>query len=189
MREAVTRSRKQNSGEDNDDVHIKAGIKAVTKILVDDQAGYQKTKNFSESEKAEIVAYLMSDEAYMASATKHLGDEVNEQGSNYSGNPKDYNQIFVDAVNFYAHWPPEGKTWAKSTMKAAATAAKKNLTDNEDNGLKGGIKVITDRLVLDETGANGTQYFSEKAKAEITSHLLSDEKYMAAAKKHFSGLI
>merc|ERR1711915_748847 len=41
---------------------------------------------------------------------------LKEEG-NYSGEPGDYLDKFVDSINFFPGWPASGKTWAKSVMK------------------------------------------------------------------------
>ena len=50
------------------------GVRDMTKLLVDDSMGYQKTKTFDNSEKKEICVYLLSHEPYMAEVKNHFGD-------------------------------------------------------------------------------------------------------------------
>ena len=48
------------------------GIQGITKTLVEDQLGYQETKNFSQQAKAEIVAVLLESDNFMEVCKKHL---------------------------------------------------------------------------------------------------------------------
>mmetsp|Transcript_38244 Transcript_38244/g.92532 ORF Transcript_38244/g.92532 Transcript_38244/m.92532 type:complete len:445 (+) Transcript_38244:749-2083(+) len=48
------------------------GVKEVTKHLVDDATGYNKTKGFKKTEKNEIVEYLVNNERYMKAAKEAL---------------------------------------------------------------------------------------------------------------------
>lgn len=51
---------------------VDEGITIITKVLVDDAMGYQKTKSFAKDQKKEIVDYLLASEKYMGVARKHF---------------------------------------------------------------------------------------------------------------------
>jgi len=48
------------------------GIEGITKTLVEDQLGYQETRNFSQQAKAEIVAFLLDTDKFMEVCKRHL---------------------------------------------------------------------------------------------------------------------
>ena len=51
---------------------VEDGITEITKALVDDSLGYQKTKHFQANEKKEIVDYLLENEKYTSVAREHF---------------------------------------------------------------------------------------------------------------------
>lgn len=51
---------------------LEDGIAEITKALVDDAMGKQKTKSFENGQKKEIVDFLLSNESFLKAATKHL---------------------------------------------------------------------------------------------------------------------
>lgn len=59
---------KQNKGS------LDKGIAEITVALVDDSAGFQKTKNFQADEKKQIVNFLLANERFTEVAKKHLKD-------------------------------------------------------------------------------------------------------------------
>ena len=89
----------------------------------------------------------------------------------YSGNPNDYLDRFVNAVNAFSHWPAFGVNWVQGVVKK--------------QGLEKAIESITRVLVEDSMGYQKTKSFHKADKKEIADHLLANEKYMRAARKHW----
>eukprot|EP00586_Coscinodiscus_wailesii_P005426 CAMPEP_0172486458 /NCGR_PEP_ID=MMETSP1066-20121228/15037_1 /TAXON_ID=671091 /ORGANISM="Coscinodiscus wailesii, Strain CCMP2513" /LENGTH=454 /DNA_ID=CAMNT_0013252427 /DNA_START=82 /DNA_END=1446 /DNA_ORIENTATION=+ len=56
----------------------KKGIAAITKVIMDDQMGYNGTKAFRPDEKKEIADYLVGNERFMKTAMKHWGTFILE---------------------------------------------------------------------------------------------------------------
>jgi len=52
-------------------------IAALTRELVNDSMGYQKTRHYSREDKQKIVEHLLESDGYMASAKKHLVPLIN----------------------------------------------------------------------------------------------------------------
>uniref|UniRef100_A0A7S2HHY3 Uncharacterized protein n=1 Tax=Helicotheca tamesis TaxID=374047 RepID=A0A7S2HHY3_9STRA len=102
------------------------------------------------------------------------GGATATKASPYSGNPEDYLEKFITVVNTYPSWPSFATKWVKSQM---------------DKGLDKGIQQITVELVNDQMGFQKTKHFETSEKKEISDLLLSNEKYMEAAKKHFGSVI
>lgn len=50
----------------------RGGIEGITKTLVEDQLGFQGTRNFSQEAKAEIVSVLLEDDKFMEVCKRHL---------------------------------------------------------------------------------------------------------------------
>ena len=100
-----------------------------------------------------------------------FGTGPSTPAAKYSGKPEDYLTQFVNAINYFPAWPSFGKTWAEGEMKKAPSV-------NE------GIAVITRALVQDTMGYQKTKHFKQQEKKAISTYLLSNEAYMAVAKKH-----
>jgi len=98
-------------------------------------------------------------------------------GKVYSGKPQDYISKFTQVVDVYPSWPEFAKNWIKDTMQNARS---------KENG----VETITEALVNDQMGYQGTKNFSSKEKAAIVECLLSDtDGYVKACEKHFYSVL
>jgi len=108
----------------------------------------------------------------------NLAPAENPEGAApYSGSPADYVEKFA-ALTTMRGWPEMGRAWVRRTLQTHGA--------NRDAG----IAAITEVLVDDALGYQGTKHFAPKEKAAIVAVLLADEGvYMAAARKHFLALV
>eukprot|EP00392_Amoebophrya_sp_AT5.2_P017956 g18385.t1 len=117
---------------------------------------------------------LSGDENFNLAPTKNPAAGA---GTPYSGSPANYVEKFA-ALTTMQGWPEQGLAWVKSTLQTHGA--------NRDAG----IAAITEFLVDDALGYQGTKHFAPKEKAAIVAVLLADEgAYMAAARKHFLALV
>jgi len=100
-----------------------------------------------------------------------------KEKSNYTGNPKDYLDQFVNTVDLYPSWPTFAQNWVQKQMKQGGKEAEK------------GIAAITKELVNDVMGYQKTKSFAIDEKEEIVSFLLTNPDFNKVAKKHWSALV
>jgi len=94
--------------------------------------------------------------------------------SQYSGSPGDYLHKFVGVVEIFRQWPSAGVIWAKDIVKK--------------KGVEDGIAEITKALVDDQMNYQKTKNVQTDEKKAIVDFLLSSEKYISVARKHFEKL-
>ena len=90
----------------------------------------------------------------------------------YSGNPEDYLKPLVGAVNSFSWWPASAKSWVHTTISSSES-------------LEAGIKTITKILVDDKENYAKTKAFKAIEKKAIVAFLMTNEKYLNAAKEKF----
>eukprot|EP00392_Amoebophrya_sp_AT5.2_P018069 g18531.t1 len=178
----VTRKARMHNGRGNADLTLDESsfelVKCPTQLSTEDfynldaDGGKNLEKYKSEVEKV-VKAKIGCDEVVFLPAKNPAAGA----GTPYSGSPADYVEKFA-ALTTMQGWPEQALAWVKGTLQTHGA--------NRDAG----IAAITEVLVDDALGYQGTKHFAPKEKAAIVAVLLADEgAYMAAARKHFLALV
>lgn len=133
---------------------------------------YQPNLNSSAINDASVLDLIIALGLKIVSLIYFLFGYEKKKNTSYSGKPDDYVDKFVMLVDIFPQWPSNGIAWVKNEMKKAGEAKK-------------GIATITKVIVDDQMGYHGTKLFQSNEKKEITDNLLSNEKFMKTAMKHW----